>query len=209
MYQGYRKKQCLICHEELNKKQDLFHLLNESSICVECIRKFKVLDDKVKINHYSVQVLYEYNDFFRKILYQYKALDDYALKDCFLESFKELEKYYKDYIVVVIPSSQKDNTRRGFYPNVEIAKTFSNNIFTGLYKKGEYKQTKQKDRSQVKKVLSIKDGSFLYNKNVLVFDDVMTSSNTLQAAFKQIERYHPKKIKALVLACPHIDRFKD
>ncbi len=38
--------------------------------------------------------------------------------------------------------------------------------------------------------------------------DVMTSSNTLQAAFQQVEKYHPKQIKALVLACPHIDYFK-
>jgi len=36
----------------------------------------------------------------------------------------------------------------------------------------------------------------------------MTSSNTLQAAFQQVEKYHPKQIKALVLACPHIDYFK-
>ena len=51
-------------------------------------------------------------------------------------------------------------------------------------------------------------GILLYKKNVLIFDDVMTSSNTLQAAFQQVEKYHPKQIKALVLACPHIDYFK-
>lgn len=78
-----------------------------------------------------------------------------------------------------------------------------------MYKKVEYKQTKQSDRSQIKKVLSIKDGTFLFKKNVLIFDDVITSSNTLQAAFQQVERYHPKKIKALVLACPHLDYFKE
>ena len=77
-----------------------------------------------------------------------------------------------------------------------------------MYKKEDYKQTKQKDRSQVKKILSIKEGNLLYKKNVLIFDDVMTSSNTLQAAFQQVEKYHPKQITALVLACPHIDYFK-
>ena len=77
-----------------------------------------------------------------------------------------------------------------------------------MYKKEDYKQTKQKDRSQVKKILSIKEGNLLYKKNVLVFDDVITSSNTLQAAFQQVEKYHPKQIQALVLACPHIDYFK-
>lgn len=208
MYQGYQAKQCRICHEELNQKQDLFHLVNESSICIKCIKKFQIIDCNVKIKGYNVKILYEYNDFFRQLLYQYKALDDYALKDCFIEQYQELKRLYKNYIVVVIPSSQKDNKRRGFCPNVEIAKTFSQHVFTGLYKKVEYKQTKQSDRSQIKKVLSIKDGSFLFKKNVLIFDDVITSSNTLQAAFQQVERYHPKKIKALVLACPHLDYLK-
>ena len=58
------------------------------------------------------------------------------------------------------------------------------------------------------KIVNLIVGILLYKKNVLIFDDVMTSSNTLQAAFQQVEKYHPKQIKALVLACPHIDYFK-
>ena len=72
-----------------------------------------------------------------------------------------------------------------FVLNVEIVKTFSQHIFTGLYKKEDYKQTKQKDRSQVKKILSIKEGNLLYKKNVLVFDDVITSSNTYKQHFSK------------------------
>ena len=40
-----------------------------------------------------------------------------------------------------------------------------------------------------------------------IFDDVMTSSHTLQAAIKLVEKYHPKRIRVLVLACPHIKNF--
>ena len=76
-----------------------------------------------------------------------------------------------------------------------------------FYKNKEYKQTKQKDRSQVHKFLSIHHGSLLTNKNILIFDDVMTSSHTLQAAIKLVEKYHPKRIRVLVLACPHIKNF--
>ena len=125
----------------------------------------------------------------------------------FLENFPELKKVYKNDTIVIIPSSQKDNVRRGFCPNEEIVKTISKNIFTGLYKNKEYKQTKQKDRSQVHKFLSIHHGSLLTNKNILIFDDVMTSSHTLQAAIKLVEKYHPKRIRVLVLACPHIKNF--
>ena len=54
------------------------------------------------IQGYHVKVLYEYNDFFRQLLFQYKALDDYALKDCFIESFQELKRTYKNYIIVFL-----------------------------------------------------------------------------------------------------------
>lgn len=207
MHRKYQNRQCLICHKELNQETSLFHLLYPRSLCLDCLSKFEVVSQKTHLLGYSTYVLYKYNDFFRKTLYQYKALDDYALKDVFLGNFPELKKVYKNDTIVIIPSSQKDNVRRGFCPNEEIVKTISKNIFTGLYKNKEYKQTKQKDRSQVHKFLSIHHGSLLTNKNILIFDDVMTSSHTLQAAIKLVEKYHPKRIRVLVLACPHIKNF--
>lgn len=191
----------------MNQETSLFHLLYPRFLCLDCLSKFEVVSQKTHLLGYSTYVLYKYNDFFRTTLYQYKALDDYALKDVFLENFPELKKVYKNDTIVIIPSSQKDNVRRGFCPNEEIVKTISKNIFTGLYKNKEYKQTKQKDRSQVHKFLSIHHGSLLTNKNILIFDDVMTSSHTLQAAIKLVEKYHPKRIRVLVLACPHIKNF--
>ena len=73
MYQGSSTKQCLICHKELNQQQDLFHLVNNSSLCLSCIRKFKIINSDIRIQGYHVKVLYEYNDFFRQLLFQYKA----------------------------------------------------------------------------------------------------------------------------------------
>ena len=207
MYRKYQNRQCLICHKELNQETSLFHLLYPRSLCLDCLNKFEIVGQKTYLLGYSTYILYKYNEFFRKTLYQYKALDDYALKKCFFENFPELKKVYKNDIIVIIPSSQKDNARRGFCPNEEIVKMISKNIFTGLYKNKEYKQTKQKDRSLVHKYLSIRQGSHLTNKNVLIFDDVMTSSYTLQAAIKLVEKYHPKRIRVLVLACPHIENF--
>ena len=105
MYQGSSTKQCLICHKELNQQQDLFHLVNNSSLCLSCIRKFKIINSDIRIQGYHVKVLYEYNDFFRQLLFQYKALDDYALKDCFIESlllFLVVKKIIKDVAFVLM-----------------------------------------------------------------------------------------------------------
>ena len=108
MYQGSSTKQCLICHKELNQQQDLFHLVNNSSLCLSCIRKFKIINSDIRIQGYHVKVLYEYNDFFRQLLFQYKALDDYALKDCFIESFQGPTKIISLLLFLVVKKIIKD-----------------------------------------------------------------------------------------------------
>ncbi len=117
MYQGSSTKQCLICHKELNQQQDLFHLVNNSSLCLSCIRKFKIINSDIRIQGYHVKVLYEYDDFFKSLLYQYKGLYDYALKDAFLCSYQScFHIQYQDYIIAVAPSSFQENEKRGFAP---------------------------------------------------------------------------------------------
>lgn len=209
MYKTAETRQCLICHSDLNDDTSLYSCFYRPKICQRCLQKFKVIETEVILHNCSVLVLYEYNEFFRKLLYQYKALDDHALKDVFLSCFPEFRRKYRDYLIAVIPSSRQDNIRRGFCPNEELAKTFSNHIFTGIYKINNYKQTRQKDRSLVKNVLRIDDGGRLSGKKVLIFDDVMTSSNTLQAAVSLVADYHPQHIEILVLSCPHIQLFLD
>ena len=82
MYQGSSTKQCLICHKELNQQQDLFHLVNNSSLCLSCIRKFKIINSDIRIQGYHVKVLYEYNDM--------------KMEGHMLESIKSVEDIIKD-----------------------------------------------------------------------------------------------------------------
>ena len=101
-------------------------------------------------------------------------------------------------MIAVIPSSKHDDIKRGFNPNEMIARSFNDNIFTGLFKINDYKQTKQTDRSLVNKIIKIKDGEQLYNQDVLIFDDVITSGNTIMTCAKIIESYQPRSITLLV-----------
>ena len=206
MYSRYQNNQCLICFDDLHHSISLFHLLYHPSICLACLKSFDVIEKTLNFQGYSLTILYRYNDFFKKLLFQYKGLYDYALKDAFLQSFKsELKVKYQHYIIAVVPSNE--DTKRGFYPNVELVKTFSQNIFLGLYKKKDYKQTSQKDRSLIHKVIDIEDGHLLTNQKVLLFDDVITSGYTIQSCIYQIEKYHPKSIEILVLATNQFSTF--
>ena len=190
----------MICFNNINQIPSLYHLIYQPSLCLHCLNQFESYNKCHIYQGYSLTILYHYNDFFRKILFQYKGQGDYALKDAFFNAFTDFKYKYRKHLVVIVPSSKEDNQKRGFNPNEMLVKNFSNNIFTGLYKINDYKQTKQTNRTLVQKIIKIKNGKQLYNQDILIFDDVITSGNTITACIKIVESYHPKSITLLVMA---------
>lgn len=205
MYTKHSSRQCVICFKDVYRIPSIYHLLYQPPICFECLSKLEMIDKTFIKANKPTRILYRYNDFFKQLLFQYKGQYDLALKDAFLcISKEELQRKYREYLIVIIPSSKEDNEKRGFCPNEKIVETFSHDIFKGLYKSINYKQTSQKDRRGIKKVLQIENGYLLTNRKVLVFDDVITSGNTMQATIDLIASYHPKCIEILVLASKQI-----
>lgn len=205
MHKEHSNRQCLICFKDVNHRISMYHLLYQPPICFDCLRQFERIDKTYLWHRHPTYIVYQYNDFFKQLLFQYKGQYDVALKDIFLWTMiPELKRKYREYSIVVIPSSEEDNNKRGFCPNERIVETFSTRIFKGVYKNSNYKQTSQKDRSGIKKVLEIRDGYLLTNQKVLIFDDVMTSGNTILACTDIIAPYHPKSIEILVLSSKHI-----
>ena len=201
MHQHFKRRQCVLCLKPVYLEASLYHILYEPKICVSCIQKFEVIYASKKLEGYMIQVLYAYNEFFKQLLFQYKGLYDMALKDVFLDIFhQELKNRYRKYLIVVVPSSQRDNARRGFVPNEEIVNTLGVDIFTGIYKTKEYKQTSQVHRSDVADILAIVGGNSIRGRKVVIFDDVITSGNTIITCISLIKKYHPKSIEIMVLA---------
>lgn len=196
-----KKRQCICCLKDLDQSSNLYHLFYQPTVCTICLNEFDVIEKQYKIMHYPILILYDYNAFFQKQLYQFKGQYDLALAPLFLELYKdEIKNRYNDHVIVVLPSSEEDDNKRGFNSNVSIVSIYNLKIFKGLYKKERYKQTDSIDRSVIKKVLSIQDGHRLSNKKVLLFDDVVTSGNTLMAAIELIKVFNPVSIEILVLA---------
>lgn len=206
MYKNNQKTQyneCLICQKNLYNKPSIVHMIQSLPLCLECIHQLDIINKTIDFYHYPLTILYYYNTFFQSLLYQYKGLYDYALKDTFLCLFlEEFKEYYQDYIIVLAPSSLEDNQIRLFNPNEAIALTFSHNIFTGLYKKEKYKQSNLSyhERLNVKEKIGIHNGDILTNQKVLIFDDVITSGSTLHTCLSLVESYHPHQIELFVLS---------
>lgn len=206
MYKNNTKiesKECLICNEPLLKKISFPNIINHIPLCQNCIQQFCIINKTISFHHYPLTILYEYDDFFRTILFQYKGLYDYALKDVFLILFiEELRKKYRDYIIVCAPSFIEDNVSRGFAPMEEIAKTLHKDVFNGLYKKEKYKQSNlsYEERKKVKDKIGIIHGEKLKGKKVLIIDDVFTSGSTLLACMELVLSFEVESLEFLVLS---------
>ena len=99
---------CLICLEPIFKNISFVHILNSLPICSNCIKKFHTLHLHEIWNEVPLTILYAYDEFFKSLLFQYKGLYDYALKDVFFALYKpQLQKKYRNHIYVIAPSNKK------------------------------------------------------------------------------------------------------
>lgn len=194
---------CLICHKPIRKEPSLFTLVYDSPICASCLAQFEPLHYVGSFHDVKLTILYRYNAFFQTLLFRYKGQYDYELRNAFIVSDQRfLSDYYRSHVIVVAPSDDIANKKRGFIPTAGIASSFSSNIFTGLYKKSPFKQAEQsfESRQKIKDVIDIKNGEVLRKKKVLLFDDVITSGSTLEKCLDLVCHYHPASIEIVILA---------
>ena len=86
-----RKKQnnCLICFNSLYEEISIKSIFSiNQCICDRCLDKFISINKTQFINGVETLFLYNYNDFFKTLLYQYKGCYDVELKDVFLYKYK-------------------------------------------------------------------------------------------------------------------------
>ena len=190
--------QCKVCF-----KEEKAFSFSKRFICQECFKQLEVIYKKFKLDGIKIVALYSYNDFFRSLLYKFKACHDYELKSVFLDRFRqELKLKYWNYTLVCIPSNETEDEKRGFNHVEEAFKELGLPIKKVLYKNKSYKKSdrSKEERKLVKEALSIRNSECLTGRNILIVDDVMTTGETLKCAINLIKKTNAKKIKCLVLA---------
>ena len=193
---------CKVCFEQI-KKQGLNSFINEGNICQKCYNNFDVIFHKQIIDGIEVLSLYDYNDFLKNILFQFKGCFDIELKKVFLERhLLELKIKFRNYIIVPIPSTIESDEEREFNHVCEIFSSLDLPIFPCLKKKFDFKQSNlsKKEREKVKQKLFVIDGEKLKDKKVLIVDDVLTTGSSIKASIELLKKYKPKKMKGLVVA---------
>lgn len=195
-------KICKICFEPI--KFDSFHtLLNDSYVCYRCLKQMNPIFKNFKIDDVKALAIYHYNDYLRKLIFQYKGCLDYELKDIFITPYlKELKILYKNYYMLIIPSSKEKIIERGFNHCLEMFKPLNLKIIEPIEKIKDEKQSDKSylERQKVKENLKLVNKEIIKNKKILVVDDICTTGATLKAVVSLLKEAKPKKIKILVVA---------
>ena len=195
---------CKVCNEEKNEFNILDPIgVNKHSLCNKCFNKLNVIYEKYKINDIKTLSIYSYDGLVKELIYQFKGLYDYELKDIFLEYFiDDLEFKYLGYTLTYAPSSKEDDTKRGYNHVKEIFSCLPNKKVKLFIKKDNYKQSdiKYKDRNKIIDHIALVKENLKGIKRVLIVDDVLTSGNTLKACASLLYKEGIKDIQFLTIS---------
>ena len=194
---------CFVCDRVIETVfTNLFEDCN--NICYECAGKLKQRNEKFVVDGCDGVILYFYDDFFKNILFRYKGCGDYFLNEIFLlNHYSRIKRKYKGYSIVLAPSNQDVEEKRGFCHLEGIFKRLNMPIVKCFRKVVEWKQSDKyrAEREQIQNVIKIDKSGLLGVKKVLIVDDVLTSGSTIKTMVSQIPTNILKKVLILSSNC--------
>ena len=195
-------------------------------ICKECeikIEKYKINEISLinlrktigleKYKDIEKMHIFKYKDLIRNTIIQYKFNDKSYLYKTFSEIILKDKKafdFIKTYdIIIPVPIHKKKLRKRGYNQSElianEIAKKMNKKMYLDVLikikdNKSQSTLNKVERKLNIKNVYKIKNANKIYNKKVLIFDDIYTTGATIDECIKTLENINVKQIGILTLA---------
>ena len=179
--------------------------IEEDEICAKCLSKKPQYDE--------LTAIFKYNDFSKKIIFDFKYNDKLILADFFAKLIHNSIKDYSDDInfISFVPLHKKRLRSRKYNQSALIAKKLAkisktNIVFDLIIRKKNTKPQFLLSKSGRKENLK---GAFIFNKkyqdliknkNILIIDDVFTTGATIESCSKILKKNKAKKVYIAVLA---------
>ena len=198
---------CGICGKEINTY--LCQKCEEQINKITCVGK-----DNYENKYFSSHMyLFKYDGIIRSKIISYKFDDNPYLYKTFCEIFVKNKKvcgFLQNYdIIIPVPMHNKKKALRGYNQSELIAKELAKKaeieIFTDVLKKVKNNKVqsslnKEDRKNNVKDVYKLINKEKIYNKKVLIFDDIYTTGATIEACKKEILKANVKQFGILTLA---------
>lgn len=196
IYPPYNK--CIICNSE-----------NFIGICPLCKSNIKRIQTQEEILSYGF-----YGGVLKELILSFKYDKNFTAGDILAELLLNLieeEKINGDYICYV-PMSKKSLKKRGFNQCEIIAKKIgekldipvSRCIVKNKNTKEQKTLSKEERMRNVVGAFEIRENSKIYNKKIILIDDVITTGATLLECKKVLEKNAVEEITILTIAKSHI-----
>ena len=174
-----------------------------------------IVEQNENVNKFFQEHLYlfKYQGTIRKIILNYKFNDKSYLYKTIVNFLLKKEKLFeilKSYDTIIpVPISKKRQKQRGYNQSSLIAKEMAKKLqleynCNCLFKtKNVIEQSKLDKEERIKNiqgVYELKNKELLYNKKILLIDDVYTTGSTVNECSKILKQANPAKIGIFTIA---------
>lgn len=195
--------------------------INKKNLCTRCIQKLKPYEinkiedyrnDETRYFDYLVKT-FKYEDIIRNKIIDYKFNEKAYLSKTFEKMITKNEKIYsflKKYdIILYVPMFKKRKLERGYNQTEIIAKQLGkslgisleeNNLIKVIDTKKQSTLTKTERAENVKNVFAVRKADRIINKNVIIFDDIYTTGNTVNECSKILKKAGAGEIAVITIA---------
>ncbi|WP_018665153.1 ComF family protein [Heyndrickxia acidiproducens] len=188
---------CKICCRPLAKLDPAFI---REGICQDCARWEEdaawsgVLEKNTS--------LYEYNDFCKDVLAQFKFRGDYILSSIFADDIQKVLEHSDAELIVPIPLSPERLSERLFNQSEALAEAAGLQTVPLLKRTHSEKQSKKTrdERIHQEQVFQIEEHQPIQGVSVLLIDDIYTTGSTLRHAAKVLKTAGAAKVTSLTIA---------
>ncbi len=196
--------------------------INKKTICRKCEvtlekqAQFAIINEGLEIenkNFNEIIYIFRYEGLIRKTIidykfneksYLYKTFVEFLLKD--QKIFENIKKYDT---IIPVPISKKRQKERGYNQSLLIANEISKKVNIQVDKNclikikniiEQSRLNKEERNINIQNVYKLKNERFLFNKKILLIDDIYTTGSTVNECSKILRQANPKQIGIFVLA---------
>lgn len=197
-----REPICLWCLRDLYHDATFLSIFNNQILCLDCQCKLKQRKFMFMLDGVEVTSFVEYDENISRLLILYKEHCDEALAPIFFDRWRKyINKRYKGYVCVPLPSSSQKVAQRGFHHLHRMIESLDFEMADILIKTKNVKQAKlsKEDRKHIDMIFEIKKDTECSFENVVLVDDVCTTGASLKAAIALLRPFC-KNLRAITFS---------